>query len=373
MRRHLRALLTACVLAYGAAPLAAIEYHTQEDTLPDPPGGSTADPLAEIQASDAGILADGSSPGMFEGFCDTCCDCCDGWGFDGIYRPRAWIARVDVMALQRSEPQDDTVFTDSTGLVFSADLLGPQTEVGGDVSIMEIHPDGDGAEFRFFILDNVRAERDVLATDPLIFTTPPTGPIAGANAVNVYTDSRLRSMEAHFMEASYYGTWMIGARYLDLDESLVINTRTLAPGPVTLTRSSFLTENELVGLQIGYGAMLYDHNCWRLQFVGKGGVYYAEQDSSVIFNSNVGLNGLGTEDNESVATVGELRLTLSYQFSPAWAFRCGYEFLFIDGVALATEQEESTANMVSGPLFDTDINLGTVWYQGGLLGLEYNF
>jgi hypothetical protein len=81
----------------------------------------------------------------------------------------------------------------------------------------------------------------------------------------------------------------------------------------------------------------------------------------------------GAEAIDEATLLTEIRWTLTYQFSPAWALRTGFEALLLDGVGLATDQVNATENLNGAFPIDFQIPINTVYYYGAFLGLEYNF
>ena len=71
----------------------------------------------------------------------------------------------------------------------------------------------------------------------------------------------------------------------------------------------------------------------------------------------------------NLAYIAEVGVTGRQKITDNWSLYLGYQALYIDGVALATEQ-----------IHGTDVGTGTglnhsagVFYHGGRIGLEYSF
>ncbi len=68
-----------------------------------------------------------------------------------------------------------------------------------------------------------------------------------------------------------------------------------------------------------------------------------------------------------VAFLGELNFNLIYQLSKVWDIRAGYNLFWIDGVALAPDQLDFSADIGAGGRLDSN---GNAFYHGVNIGLE---
>ena len=367
MRRQLRNLLSACLLTFSAAPLAAIEYHTQAETLAGPAEGSTTDPLSVMQA-DEGIPADG----MVFDDCSSCCDtCCDGW-FDGYYVHKSWNVRAEALWMERGEPEGNLLITDRDGQFFGAGQFDFDVESGFDISILEFNSAGHGWEIRYFWLNDWSQTESRRMVDPVIATDPPTPALTGTFDVDLTYISKLRSGEWNYLRATNYGTIIAGFRYFEVNELLSILTTEADINPL-ITESNFATENDLFGFQLGYGAMIWQHGHWSIDGVCKAGVFYNDADVNVSFRSNANVSNDGGNEDDDIAFASEARLAVTYQLPSGWSIRGGYQGVYINDVALAGEQLPTTGPLIfASPIF-VQQNLGSVSYHGGFLGMEYNF
>jgi hypothetical protein len=130
------------------------------------------------------------------------------------------------------------------------------------------------------------------------------------------------------------------------------------------------TENRLFGIQLG--AELYNQHCnfsWGVR--GKVGGYanFAEQNTTVrvtdpfveVFESSRDETATDTQ----LALGIELGLVGTYQIRPNLALKCGYDFMFLQGLALAPEQLDF--NQAPTP----NVRTGSHYFMnGGSIGLE---
>jgi hypothetical protein len=369
MRRHLRFVLSAWLLAVGAAPLAAIEYHSQGESLSEPMSGGAADPLSVVQSDEGGIPAETFSD---YGGCTSCCDaCCDGW-FDGFYAPKNWVIRAEALWMERGEPEGNLLVTDSAGLFFGAGQFDFDVESGFDLSILEFNPSGHGWEIRFFWLNDWSQTSNFRMDDPVIATNPPTPALTGLFDIDATYISKLRSGEWNYLRSTNYGTLIAGFRYFEVNELLSIFTTEVDASPL-LTDTTFATENDLFGFQLGYGATVWQRGHWCVEAVGKAGVFYNDADVNVAFRSNAGVNNDGGDETDDIAFGSELRIAVKYQLPSGWTIRGGYQTVYLNDVALASEQVATSGPVIfASPIFVPQ-NLGNVTYHGGFLGIEYSF
>jgi hypothetical protein len=74
----------------------------------------------------------------------------------------------------------------------------------------------------------------------------------------------------------------------------------------------------------------------------------------------------GSDDTDT-AFVGDLNFTVIYQICDFWGARLGYNFIWLEGVALAPDQLDFTNTPDSGRHLDGD---GSLFLHGVNLGLE---
>jgi hypothetical protein len=186
-------------------------------------------------------------------------------------------------------------------------------------------------------------------------------------------------------------SWLAGVRYLYLLEDFNYITiggddDPVDPGLQSRGMATFATttRNSLTGFQVGA-------DVWTNVIPGislgadiKGGVYgnYANQTTNILatttnpaqaqtFNESV--------DENDLAFVGDANLTMIYRLGPHWTFRAGYTMMFIEGVALAPENFNTTPPniLTTGPGFTfpprtaTINDNGNAFYHGGFAGMEW--
>jgi hypothetical protein len=208
------------------------------------------------------------------------------------------------------------------------------------------------------------------------FSSPATAGLDGANFVAASLRSNFQSGEVN---VRYWGemppgpldvSFLVGARYMRIAEQFQFDSQSALPSPAGTTNDlqSNVTNN-MWGVQIGLEFAVLVSTRWWFDFDMKGGIYN-DQVNAVSAASQNGVSTLITDTRNRTAFVGDLCLTANWQMTPSWAFRLGYQAIFINGVTLAQDQLVSSLfNNVAGPLNDK----GKVAYHGPLIGLTANW
>jgi hypothetical protein len=148
-------------------------------------------------------------------------------------------------------------------------------------------------------------------------------------------------------------------RIVQLHEEFVLGVE--APPLASNLHSN--TDNHLYGGQIGGQVDLCPFaGPLAISGIVKAGVYGNYADSQLSQTGIVNIS-LPRTDDWNTAFVGELGVTAIYPLTDRLSFRGGYQLLYIDGVALATDQPI----FVISPQVDQE---SSVLYHGALVGLE---
>ena len=178
----------------------------------------------------------------------------------------------------------------------------------------------------------------------------------------------------------FQGSILSGVRYLDIDESASFTARGLNNNGAANNGPRFLdytvaTQNSLVGFQVG-GDLWYNLIPGvKLGVEGKAGVYNnrAHQNTAITANS---LPNAVTEEvlSNQIAYITQISPQVYYRLNHSWAFRSSYQVMFIDNLALATDNFNSTpqlnGNLGRTPSINSDSNIAL---QGFTLGAEYTW
>ncbi len=164
------------------------------------------------------------------------------------------------------------------------------------------------------------------------------------------------------------GSYMYGARYFQLDEGFLYRTT----DGTDFMNYSVDTYNALTGFQVGGDLWVTIIPGLRFGGEAKVGLYGRRSKQSTVIEAG----SLATPVREGlketgVSFVGEANLMAIWRVSHRWTFRAGWEFLYVDSVALAIE------NFNPGPPFVVNARTpfinsnGSAFYHGGYIGFEW--
>ena len=180
----------------------------------------------------------------------------------------------------------------------------------------------------------------------------------------------------------FQGSFLMGVRYLDMDEQARFTARgennnaDANNGPRFLNYTTN-TQNSLVGFQVGADLWYNIIPGVKLGVEGKTGLYNnrAHQNTQISANS---LPNTVMEEvlSNQVASVTQISPQVSYRLNHSWAFRSSYQFIYVDNVALATNNFNSVpptdfgqnANRVA-----TINDNAAITLQGFSIGGEYTW
>jgi len=160
--------------------------------------------------------------------------------------------------------------------------------------------------------------------------------------------------------------WLAGFRWVEWNETGTVDMQAVGdevlPNDIETT-----TGNDLYGGQIGCRLKFWDLGKWQVGAVGKAGVFgnTAYQRTSVVVDGEP--FGPVSATGSDVAFFGEVGLNSTLWLNRWLAWRLGYNFFWLQGVATAAEQFP-LANFGSET---ASINIGdAVFLQGVSTGLE---
>jgi hypothetical protein len=398
-----------------------------------PMGGMPGGPMGGMQGGPMG----GGMPGGPDGGCPYCggqgCEACGAGGAGGrhghhggglwpngllgdvlgLVAPypdggcgavRWYDVAVDYMMLKRDDTGRNVIFT-RQGLgpaapvaLQSNDLDFGSYKPGFRISAaLQIGP-ANSAEFTYFGQFNYNSHARATSANGDLFsvlsnfgTVPP--PIGFAETdlsdfQQINYSSQFDSFEINWRNrwvapnCRYQGSWTLGVRHFILDEKLRYATSSSANG--TLTGAGFIpaqarfdtdTTNNLTGLQLGSDLWICLLPGMRVGGELQAGVYGNHMNINTTAGSNlvpdVFRERLTTND---VSFIGQANLLATYRLNYQWSLRAGYQFLFVDGVALAAEN----FNTAPPQLFFQASNRtpyindnGNVFYHGWSVGAEF--
>lgn len=136
------------------------------------------------------------------------------------------------------------------------------------------------------------------------------------------------------------------------------------------------TKNDLWGAQVGAQFDFCWDPGWHTEFEIKGGVAHNRAVYEGLYNIQNGSGGTLTTNRERVdkdvtSWIGEMRLTMVYQFGAHLTTHIGYEALMLSRVALASGNFETDLSILADPNQWVLRNNGTAIYHGPSAGFTF--
>ena len=276
-----------------------------------------------------------------------------------------WTFRGGALFLQRSNPSE-------TRLAFFFDARPPLdassfdfgTQAGWDIGAVRRLDAQHSLDARYFQVDGW-SDNFVSSLVPGSFILFQNAGGAGVGFPHIVTasyESLLRSIELNVRrQQTDRLTLLAGFRYLNLRESLDLDQ-------VDFFRYRTETHNHLFGAQIGADVLLADRGPFRLEGWLKAGLYGNSARSSLMATQDAPPLVFAdfSAQRSRASFVGDLGLAASVRLNSHIVLRGGYQLLWIDGVALTSDQFAAT----DLPAEFVVTTSGGVFYHGALCGLE---
>jgi hypothetical protein len=183
----------------------------------------------------------------------------------------------------------------------------------------------------------------------------------------------------------YQGSWTLGVRHFILDEVFRYDSTSSANGlldpdlgfiPARGFDSTYVTNN-LTGIQIGTDAWVCLLPGLRIGGELQAGVYGNHMNINTHIISNQQVNEFREElEANDVSFLGQANLLATYRLNYQWTLRAGYQFLYVEGVALASENFNNRPPLLfvpNNPRVPIANDNGSVFYHGWNVGLEYQW
>jgi hypothetical protein len=297
------------------------------------------------------------------------------WSASSCDRPR-WSVRAGLLFWERSDPDDRPLVT-FPGLtpLLDARSFDYDSKTGFELALSRRLGECWDIELRYLQVDDWRnsVSTGLSGLSGFLATTPPTTLVAlGAGLAKGTVTSELESAE--IMPWYRLGErFRVGAgfRWVRFDDSFRLDLFRAVDGAAALI--DFGANNDLYGFQVGGDAALVRFGPVSLDAVGKIGIYGNNARQAVFLEDPVGDPASRLQLSASdckTSFVGEWGLSAGYAITQSVVARVGYNLLWIDGLALGTEQVAATGDLgVAGPRATVDRD-GDVFIHGWTIGLE---
>jgi hypothetical protein len=173
----------------------------------------------------------------------------------------------------------------------------------------------------------------------------------------------------------FQGSWLGGIRYFKLDEDF--DFVTVSSFNAAQMRYHVNTNNSLTGGQLGGDLWVCIIPGLRAGVEGKAGVFgNHSSQGTVISATSLAVPFTEVFTDNDVALLSDAAFYLTWRVNYQFNLKFGYNFLYADGVSLATENFNPTPPLVfvGGTGREATLNdNGDVFYHGASLGVEYNW
>jgi len=358
------------------------------DLAPSPAPSGLHSEFAELGPPDAPLAA-AVGRSSWESYCAGCgcgddcgggCDCgCDLRvpppcpTFDCCGNPiidHRWTLTADALILQKVGPTPMLLASNLTTENFDATQLDWGTATGPRLSLICHGEDAWDLEANVFLVDHWDATADTSAFPQLRIPSP--GPIqffSAPNGSGYDYRTRIFSEELNVRRRmSDRWTLLAGFRAVQLNEGLTANQDNAPLYTVD-------TANRMFGAQIGSAHSLCLSSRLSVDAVFKAGIFgnSAEQVTTDVTGvlANNSANQVLYAKRGHVAFLGEIALTGTLQLTEHLAARGGYQLIWVDQVALASDQLGVNAFQIDPMTALRGIDAtGAPFYHGALAGLE---
>jgi len=301
---------------------------------------------------------------------DACC-----WGCCCDNPCNRWTVSVGGLLLERSDPASRVLF--QNGLfqpneapadeALNAEQFDFGFEPGFEVGVTRHNLFWcTDLEAKFWQVDDWTSTAcATISSEPVLINMNTPAFIRGPRTVISTYSSEITSFELNLRRRSELcprWKWLVGYRMLELDEDL----NSLLEGEVGPQFYNVNTRNRLYGMQIGGDLDILNSCCWCLRGFVRGGAYYNDSHNNSITDC-FGVPPAQIRDGNSQASfVGETGLSAKFCIYEHVAIRADYRFVWVDGVALASEQIGASDLLT----FDGQDSNGNVFYHGLYLGVD---
>lgn len=299
----------------------------------------------------------------------------------GCAAPRWYDFEIGAMVLKRDDAGGTQGFAaQGVGgpIVLSTDELDMGESTSFKFSAMYQFGPGSNIEFTFFGLFGWTGSAQVNDPNNLLFSPFSnfgTDPLNGFEETDAAFQSSISyystfdNYEINFRQrwqspnCRYQGSWLAGIRYFQLDERFDYVTRVdgaLAADPDVVVRTNVDVNNALTGIQIGGDLWICLLPGLRVGGEGKFAVLgnHANVDNTIsvtgVANPVTFADGVVVGD---VSFLGDLAAYATYRLNYNWTLKAGYQVLYLEGAALASENFNAAppniftpTGMVPGPV-----------------------
>jgi hypothetical protein len=311
---------------------------------------ASADGPADYGAAACATASDGACPNV-----DWDCGCGPKWTVD-----------AGAIFLDRSTPENRQIARSlgGTTTISAGGEFNFNWGAGPDISIARRFDCGDSIEVRYFSADNTAPTVDYPAGNFQL------GSFSNFGATDLRGQDRteLENIEINWLHpVNDRFTFIAGFRSIELHDQLSY----LVTFPGFNAAYSWDEQNHLYGGQVGGKFSFFDGNSpWLFDVTGKAGAYGTASENAFDLRPNTGGSFPGGANAVDSSFVGELDFKLGYRLTEHISVYGGYQLLWIDTVALASDQAANATRDFAQNVISPNQD---IFYHGAQCGVEFGW
>lgn len=283
-----------------------------------------------------------------------------------------WVAQWEVggdwLLWTRGNARSRTLLSHQAGggEALSTSDLGFGFQSGWQIDLAYHYDPTAAVCFRYFGVHNSTGDRVTASgSDRLVFDPP--GPVMQTSeGFFVDNSSQLDNWAVSWQQSvNPWLDWQLGLRIAQLRDELVVFSGSRTGDSTT----AYYGKNHLFGFDLGAAMRLWDQGGWvRLDGTLKGAVFYNRIDTDAFrwVVPDRGPRNSVTDSEDHGAFLAEAGLIATFRLHRNLTLQCGYQVLWLTGIALAPDQVPVTDFTAGTTVMNDSANL---LYHGTVLGL----
>jgi hypothetical protein len=286
-----------------------------------------------------------------------------------IVPEQRWTAWAGAIILQRTQPTNQPLIVDAgQASLFNADQIGFFIQAGPDLNAI-YHGKAFDVDFRYFHVNQANAIDSMASAGVDEFLNLHTPLFLDDSPVDFNYTTSIQSVELN-LRRNYTErlTLLAGFRYISLRDDL--GAGFFPPGGAPWSVVHMVGINRLYGAQIGADMILLDGGRWQIQCASKAGIYGNGAQSLGTLVSPQTSDISNSVSRSMTSFIGDINFTGVYAINDHWAVRGGYQLLWLNGVALGSDQYSTNSYVYA---FDAGVADGDLFLHGALVSLQFSW
>lgn len=313
--------------------------------------------------------SDGGIAGCGDG-CNQCGQAC-GMGCHGGCRAGAkWALQAEALVLWRGAFGDQTLLVDDIGVpALDAGNVRTPAAAGPRIGILRSLGCGRALEGSYFNVGGIQGQTSTTGIGaPYTAVGLADLPFNDIQSGQYTTRGQIKSAEVNYRwgQGSRI-VWLTGFRWIEWNETGSVDYEFFNPLPFGNGNVQAQVGNDLYGGQFGGQFWFLDWGKWQMNAIGKAGAYGNTAYQQTTVTGGVPPQPTLRADDQDISFFGEVGLNSTVWLTPWLAWRAGYSFFWLEGVATAAEQLPLGSFGTGTTAISTN---GSVFLQGFSTGLE---